>query len=61
MGTDLGRVDFGDKYKFKPKDGPAPGQYDADVSPTRKGTKSAIIRDYLHPEKRPVDTGPDPG
>lgn len=25
MGADLGKVDFGSKYKFKPKDGPAPG------------------------------------
>lgn len=25
MGADLGNVDFGNKYSFKPKAGPAPG------------------------------------
>ena len=47
FGSDVkGRVDFGSKYKFKPKEGPAPGQYDIERSSSilKPRTKSALIR-----------------
>jgi hypothetical protein len=72
FGSDLNtKVNFGSKYKFVPKEGPAPGQYNAD-----KGLKLTKPKNYqafisveekgkeginLDGSKPSVDGGNDPG
>ena len=43
MGKDLPKVNFGDKYKFIPKEGPSPGTYDPSDSQVKPKKVYATI------------------
>jgi hypothetical protein len=49
------KMDFGNKYVFKPDRNPAPGQYNIDSGHmmSKASTKSAIIREDTSPYRRP--------
>ena len=64
FGADINtKVTMGNKYKFVPKEGPAPGEYDADRADTitKNKTRSATIKEDVMPYRRPKDVSPDPG
>jgi len=61
IGSDLKRVDFGSPYKFVPKEGPAPGQYEDASNFTKPKVPAVIIREDLVPEKRAKEQTPAPG
>lgn len=64
FGADVShKMPFGDKYKFKPKEGPPPGHYDIDSGLNASQTKSraAHINEETHPYRRPQEQSPDPG
>lgn len=72
FGSDIkAKVNFGSKYKFVPKEGPAPGQYDADkgIKLTKPKEYEAFISDseyrkegvLLDGSKPAVEAGNDPG
>jgi hypothetical protein len=54
-------VDFGDPYKFNPKEGPGPGEYEGLDSQTKPKVKYAVIKDDTSPFRRPAEKTPDPG
>ena len=47
-------VNFGEKYKFVPKEGPPPGSYNPDQADglTKSKIRSTLIREDLVPNKR---------
>ena len=57
------KMDFGNKYVFKPDQNPAPGQYNIDGghSMTKSNSKSVIIREETSPYRRPKENSPGPG
>jgi hypothetical protein len=57
----LKNVNFGEPYKFVPKEGPAPGQYSANESAVKPRIQSALIREDVSPFRRPVEVTPDAG
>jgi hypothetical protein len=61
FGDGLKNVDFGEPYKFKPKEGPAPGQYNGLDSQTKPKVKHALIKEDTSPFRRPAEKTPDPG
>lgn len=61
FGSGLNNVNFGDKYKFVPKEGPAPGQYESKADLTKPRVPAAVIKEETSPYRRPADKSPEPG
>ena len=62
LGADLkNTATMGSKYGWKPKDGPAPGEYEPAEGSTKPRAKSAFIRQDVSPYKRPAEHMPEPG
>jgi len=61
FGSDLKKVDFGNPYKFVPKEGPAPGQYEQSSDYIKPRVPAAHIKEEVNPERRPVEATPDGG
>lgn len=62
FGADVVRkVDMGSKYKFVPKEGPGPGEYDSNNHPVLARSRSAKISPIKKKLNRIVDHSPDPG
>ena len=61
FGAGLKKIDMGSKYKFVPKEGPAPGQYSASTSLTKPRVPEVIIKEDIIQEKRKQEPSPEPG
>jgi len=57
------KMDFGNKYVFKPDRNPAPGQYNIDSghNMSKASIKSVTIREETSPYRRPQENSPGPG
>jgi hypothetical protein len=57
------KMDFGNKYVFKPDKNPPPGAYNIDSGHNMSKTsiRSAHINGETYPYRRPVESSPDPG
>ena len=57
------KMDFGNKYVFKPVAGPAPGAYNPESghNMSKASTRSAIILEETSPYRRPKENSPGPG
>jgi hypothetical protein len=54
-------VDFGEPYKFVPKEGPGPGEYEGQDKHTKPKVQFAVIKEDTSPYRRPADKTPEPG
>lgn len=52
---------MGSKYKFVPKEGPAPGQYQVNDKVVKPRAPEVIIKEDIVTEKRKPEPSPDPG
>jgi len=52
---------MGNKYKFVPKEGPAPGQYENSTDAIKPKIPVAMMFEEVSPERRPPEVTPDPG
>jgi len=56
------KMDFGDKYEFKPVAGPAPGAYRLDHhNMSKNSSHSALMVKATSPYRRPKENNPGPG
>jgi hypothetical protein len=61
FGSGLKKIDMGSKYKFVPKEGPAPGQYSVSTSLIKPRVPEVIIKEDIIQEKRKLEPSPEPG
>ena len=62
LGADLKTTaTMGSKYDWKPKDGPAPGEYETGADAIKPTIPAAHIKEETHPFRRPAENMPDPG